>query len=130
MGELMNTDTIKDKIRERIQKEFVELIPEEAWKALVAGEIKWFMEDTSSGGYRQSGPSPLRDMIRTELTNRFKEDVKKELDSMQGSWDPDGKMIAGEAVKELVKGIAPELWELAVAGVVQKAIEGFRIQMS
>lgn len=131
MNELMNTDTIKDKIRERIQKEFVELIPEEAWKALVEGEIKWFMTDTTSGSYHHNGPSPLRDMVRRELENRFREDVRNQLTAMpMGSWDTDGKMEASEAVKDLVKGIAPELWELAVGVVVQKAIEGFKIQFS
>lgn len=130
MNELMNTDTIRDKIRERIQKEFVELIPQEAWQALVEGEIKWFMADTTSGSYRQSGPSPLRVMIRVELENKFKEDVLNQLALMQGSWGRDGEMEAGDAVKEMVKGIAPELWKIAVSGIVQRAIEGFRIQLS
>ena len=56
----------------------------------------------------------------------FKEKIKEQLRSMQGIWNASGNEEPSEAVKQMVKEIAPELWEIAIAGVVQKAIEGFR----
>jgi len=80
--------------------------------------------------YNRKEPSPLRIMVRRELEKMFIEQVKSQLNEMRGSWGANNKMQAGEVVKAMVKEIAPELWELAVAGVVQKAIEGFRNNLS
>jgi len=131
-NELVNIDTVKDKIRDRIQVEFISLIPKEAWDALVTKEINWFMTDKDNY-YRStnSAISPLRVLVRQELEKQFGEQIKKKLQEMGTcSWGANGQPEASKAVKEMVKKIAPELWEIAVAGVVQRAIEGFRNQLS
>lgn len=126
--ELANIDTIKDKVRERIQKEFVKLIPKEAWDELVAEEIRWFMT-SKEVMYGKTGPAPLRALVRGELEKKFIEQLRKQLEDMPGDWSGTGETKAGFAVKEMVKGIAPELWEIAVGSVIQKAIETFRMQL-
>ena len=127
--ELTNIDTIKDKVRERIQIEFVQLIPKEAWDALVSKEVEWFMNYKDQWTTDRS-PSPLRQIVRKELEKIFIGQVKTTLMKMEiTSWDDDGKPMASEAVKKMVKEIAPELWEIAVAGVIQRAVEGLRQQI-
>lgn len=126
-NELATIGDISEKIRERIQSEFVTLVPKEMWERLVKKEVEWFLADT---GYRKNEPSRLKTMVRRELEKMFIEQVRSQLNEMQGSWGANNKMQAGEAVKAMVKEIAPELWELAISGVVQRAIEGFRNNLS
>ncbi len=118
---------ISEKIRERIQAEFVTLVPKEMWDSLVKKEVAWFLSDT---GYRKDEPSPLKTMVRRELEKMFIEQVRTQLNEMQGSWGGDGNMQAGAAVRKMVEEIAPHLWELAVSGVVQRAIDQFRSNLS
>lgn len=126
-SDLATIGDISEKIRERIQAEFVTLVPKEMWDRLVKKEVEWFLTNT---GYSKNEPSPLKTMVRRELEKMFIEQVRTQLNEMQGSWGANGKMQAGAAVKNMVKEIAPELWELAVSGVVQRAIEGFRNNLS
>lgn len=129
MNEITNMNTIQEKVRERIQTEFVSLIPKEAWDNLVANEIKWFMEDSGSGYNKH--PAPLKSMVRTQLNEKFKEQIGKTLSDMEGSWSGiTCKAKAGDAVKQMVKEIAPELWEIAVADIVQRAVDGLRQQIT
>ena len=127
-NEIVTVGDISEKIRERIQFEFVTLVPKEMWERLVKKEVEWFLTDT---GYHKNEPSPLKTMIRRELEKTFIEQVKSQLDKMQeGGWGASNTMQAGEAVKTMVKEIAPDLWELAISGVVQGAIERFRNTLS
>jgi len=123
-NDIVTIPDISEKIRERIQSEFVTLVPKEMWERLVKKEVEWFLSDTKN--YGRGEPSPLKTMVRRELEKMFIEQIKTQLNEMQGTWGANGKMQAGVAVKKMVKEIAPELWELAVAGVVQRAIEGFK----
>ena len=126
-NEIVTVGDISEKIRERIQSEFVTLVPKEMWERLVKKEVEWFLADT---GYRKNEPSPLKTIIRRELEKTFIEQIKTQLNEMSGSWRTDGNMQAGLAVKQMVKEIAPDLWELAISGVVQRAIEQFRNSLS
>ncbi len=126
MEELANIDTIKDRIKDRIQTEFVSLIPEEAWSNLVAKEVEWFTTAKGENYASTAKPSPLQTLVRCELESRFKEQISKTLSDMRGGWNRNGRSTPSDAVTKMVKEIAPELWELAVAGVVQQAIDGFR----
>lgn len=126
-NDIVSVGDISEKIRERIQSEFVTLVPKEMWERLVKKEVEWFLADTGS---RANEPSSLKTMVRRELEKMFIEQVRTQLNEMQGSWGANNKMQAGEAVKQMVKEIGPELWEIAVAGVVQRAIDGFRNNLS
>lgn len=128
MGEIMTTDTIKDKVRERIQKEFVTLIPKEAWKQLVDGEINWLVSPRKE--YGRENPSLLKEMIREQLREIFAKQIKEELAGMQAEdWNAEGRPCAGPAVRLMVKQLAPELWELAIRDVIQRAVDGLRVQI-
>lgn len=128
MGNDIATITdISEKIRERIQAEFVTLVPKEMWGRLVKKEVEWFLSDT---GYINNEPSPLKTMVRRELEGMFITQVKVQLSKMQGNWGADGNAQAGEAVKKMVKEIAPQLWEGVISGVVQRAVDQFRSSLS
>lgn len=122
------TKSIQVIIAERIQTEFIRLMPLEDWTRLVESEVKKFNAPT---GYHKEGPSPLRAMIQQNLEARFKKKVEFTLSSMVSTEWTDGDCPAAtDAVAEMVKKIAPELWQLAVANVVQKAVDGFRTQIA
>ena len=82
-----NADVVRDKIAERIRTAFVELIPDEQWKAVVDAEIKRFSEPTCDR-YRNDQPSPLQAIIRSELETSFRGAIKAELNKPEylGNW--------------------------------------------
>ena len=133
MEQLANIGTIQDTIKERIQKEFVSLIPDEAWKKLVQGQIDWFMTRPNKSYHSSSkyDPAPLDILVRKELEKMFSETIVNYINTeMSGVWDQHGDPAPTEAIKKMVKEIAPEIWEIAIAGIITRAVDGLKNQIS
>ncbi len=76
--------SIGEKVSDRIRASFVDLIPEDAWKAMVQKEIVTFTEGVQEPYGRGTKPSPLQSIIRAELESRFKAEVIKAMDAQEG----------------------------------------------
>ena len=126
--------TIETIIKERIQKDFAKLMPDEKFQALVEHEVKWFQEEREVPSYRPGKryePSPLVQLVRNELEKMFKSKLKEILDSpdYRGFWDAN-KESPGKVVKEIIKELSPQLWEMILAEQAQVIISHIRNNIS
>ena len=104
-------EQLRDKISERIRASFVDLIPEESWKQMVAEQIRHFTSVNKDLGGRNE-LSPLQQIIRDELSKRFKAQIIAYLDSseMQEKWQQaDNNYGPGKALKEILEGLVPQI---------------------
>lgn len=108
--------TLRDKISDRIRSSFVELIPEEAWKAMVQKEINTF---------RTVG---LPNLIKEELKERLSKVLKEELNKpeYQGYWDIGNGQKPSEAVIEITKQLTPDLITAMWGSVIQRCVDELR----
>jgi hypothetical protein len=127
-SEIATVVNIQETITQRIRASFVELLPEEAFAKIVADEIKRFTTDKEQFyDNRNLQPSPLRQLIRAELQNRFKESLKIELSKPEYTpvWGNAGQE-PGEVVKRIILESGAELWRAAVGNVVQEMVNRMR----
>lgn len=119
-----DASTVRDAVTDRIKASFLELIPEEAWKGLVATEITAFTEDRRHPHSSQVIEAPLKKLIREELDRRFRARIKEELDKPEYAllYDAQGQQQPGDAVKAIVEAMAPALVNALFAGVVDQAM--------
>lgn len=123
-AELTPLQSIQDNIRDRIKAEFVNLIPDEAWTAMVQSVVTEFTTDTRDR-YNSSLPhtSPMKAMIRGELEAIAKGHLKTELDRLAvGSWNASGQQIASEAIRTLIAEHFPAILASVQAGMVEMAV--------
>lgn len=122
----MSTDisplaTVQQKIQDRIKAEFVSLIPEEMWTAMVDGVITDFTTDKP--GRYNSDPiikSPMKALINDEIGKLAKEAVMAELAKIaQPQWDERGQKIVSEAIKQMVSTNYNEM----LASINQQMVE-------
>lgn len=124
-NELVNTSSLAEKVRERIQATFVELIPEDAWKKMVESEIERFTTDTRN--YNGDVPSPLRQMIQQQVRERMQVLVKQALDSPEFApkWE-NNKHMAADAVRTIVVEKAPEIFGAIFSQGVQDILNNMK----
>jgi len=115
----LDTNSLKEKVSNRIKETFADLIPEKAWTGLIDSQVKVFLE------------IDLPVLVKKELTDRYMIKLKEELDKpqYQGMWY-NGKNTPGEAVKQIIKQCAPELIESLFGGVIQNAVMNMKNNMS
>ena len=125
--DIITSGGIEKQIRDRIKASFVELIPEDAWKTLVQKEVAAFQEDKRSyGGLTE--PSPLRRLIQTAMTDLFKEAIKQELSKPEYSTNMKGdlKLEPSQAVRDIVKGLLPEIVTEMTGSFVENVVTKLR----
>ena len=115
--EVATMDDLKTKITDRVKSSFVELIPEEAWRAMVGKEIERFT--TEYREHNTDKPSSLQALIREELTSRLKTQIKEELGKANYQ---KFEGMAPEFIKEVIKEAAPALIESLFNRAVQDAV--------
>jgi hypothetical protein len=122
---------LKDVVTDRVRAEFVRLIPDEAWKAMVEKELKFFTTATADQYNRGPVQSPVQVMIRDELRKLIADGIKKELETeaFRAAWDGQ-RHVVGPAIKEMLKELAPEMVGAMFAGVVQTATDQLRYQLT
>lgn len=94
--------SVQEKVRERIQASFVDLIPEEVWAGMVKKEIEHITEVALPRLAVEEAEKVLREMIRKELGGP----------AWREYWDQHGHTLGPKAsamVTEAVKDAAPEL---------------------
>lgn len=126
-----NADTLKETITEKIKKDFINMIPDDAFKNLVQTEIDWLFERTEKGSYENKRrTSPFQEIVREELTDLFKKRITEELQKAEymDEWNC-GKHNPGEAVKQIVKELAPDLVASLFSGLVQTTVGEIRENM-
>ena len=119
--------TVQDKVRDRIQTEFVNLIPQETWEKMVAAEIAAFTTKPKidQWGQRQRDQTTtLHDMIREALNKVAKDKIEKELAGDRWSGRFDGMdYVVGEAIKKIVVEQGDLIMKTMMAGMTQAVTE-------
>ena len=122
--------TINELVRERIQKDFVSLIPAENWTQLVDGVVKEFtvkkLRNRNSGNERST--SDLEELVREDLEARFKEIIKAEFNSgkYQTMWDGYNQQIAPLVVQEICEKYSGRIFNSMSSGVVAQVMSNMR----
>lgn len=123
--------SLSDLVRDRIQKDFVSLIPEENWKELVEGTIKIFTQKKDRGhrgndNFRQT--SDLEELILADLTERTKVIIKAELSKSeyQSMWDGMGQQVASEVVQQLCEKHGQRIFTHMIGTMVSNVMQSMR----
>lgn len=120
-------------LRDKIRSEFASLIPEDQWKSMIEAEIKNFTTPTRKQSYGTwaDGPSPLQEIIRTELASKFRTMVQEALlpeFTTSTFANIGGAQTVSEAIKQLAVAAAPEILSTLVQGIVVRSMETLRSQ--
>lgn len=115
-SELMS---FQDKVRERIQSTFADLIPKEQWDTLIAKGTRDFID------------KELPSLIKAECANWFKARIAEELAKPEWitMWNGQGPM-ATDLVKALTKELAPDLISGMFSGLVANLVHNLRNQLA
>ena len=120
---------LMDAVRDRIKSEFVGLIPEDAWKEMVKGEVdSFFAARHEPYNNQRELPSLFQGVVLEELKTAVKAKMKEYLESEEwtGQWDGDGRNVASEAVRKLVVEKSGEIVANVLGGMMQAALENMR----
>lgn len=129
----INTMDLAAKVQERVRGALVDLIPEDAWKAMIQREIKLWMEgepaknnNYDSYNNRSAIEPGIRRIVRAELESMFATNVKALLASEEwgGVWEG-GKKTVGPEIAKLITENAAEL----LSGMLKASIASVIAQM-
>jgi protoheme ferro-lyase len=124
-NEVSPLQSIQDSIRLKIKAEFVGLIPDEMWSAMVGSVIAEFTSDQTSDVYgrKEHRSSPLKQMIRAEIEGLAKAKLKAELDTLaMGKWGSYGEQLASDAVKKMISEHFTTILAAVQTGFVEAAV--------
>lgn len=120
-----------DRVRERVRGTIADLIPEDAWTAMVKKEIDLFLKETTREAYNfnrnhERIPSGLATAVHDVLEEETKKRVKAILDSPEwgANWMVEGQV--SNAVKDLVVKHAPEIVQSLLGNAVQQFVQNMR----
>lgn len=98
-------EDLRAKIETRIKASFLELIPDEAFSAMIAETLQKFTEPrTTNDAYNpKTLPSEFEVIVREVYRERLRDVVAKELQGEEwaGHWDGN-KVVVGEQVKKII----------------------------
>lgn len=125
----MNFPTsLNDLVRQRIQSDFVQLIPEENWATLVNSTVSQFTTKRKRGNYQDERyTSDLDELIIDHLKEIAKAAIKEELSKPehQVTWN-NGNPIAGAIVQEVVDNHAHKIFSMVVGSMVANVMQNMR----
>ena len=101
--------TMTDRVTEKLKAEFVSLISDEEWSAMVKTSYKNFFkkkEDHSGPfgqrGYNNEAPSEFESIIQAETNRILKEKVKDSLQELCNNEWEDGKLITTSLLGKMI----------------------------
>jgi hypothetical protein len=117
--------TINELVRDRIQKDFVSLIPVENWTQLVNGVVQQFTTKKKRGQYQEERyTSDLEELILADIAARAKELIKAELNKSeyQSMWDGMGQQVASATVQEICEKYGHTIFNKVIANMVSNVM--------
>ncbi|MDE2105694.1 MAG: hypothetical protein KGL39_51175 [Patescibacteria group bacterium] len=123
-SDLTTIQSVTDIVRDRIRTEFTSLIPDDVWEAMVSKTVKEFITDTPDR-YAGNGsePSPMRSLIKAELSAVVKDRIKHEIDKLGTvTFDNMGRAVASESIKQLATTYFAELVQAQQNAMIQQVV--------
>jgi hypothetical protein len=133
-NEVSTLQSVQDNIKNRIKAEFVNLIPDEMWSAMVAEVVSDFTKDKveNPNTYNvRKREAPIKALIREQIEAIAKTHITATLDELtRAHWDGYGQLVASEALKKMVAEHFPAILASIQTGfaemIVQNAINHIR----
>ncbi|MBO9108740.1 hypothetical protein J5288_08495 [Agrobacterium sp. S2/73] len=117
---------VQDNIKEKIKAEFVNLIPDEMWTAMVCSVVADFTSDVRKNHYgHETGEqiSPFKKIIRDEIEATIKASLKAKLDEVGAPrWGAMGERVMSDAMKKMIEDHFEALLVSVNAGMVQMTV--------
>lgn len=124
--ERVTLENAADQLKAKIRSAFVELLPEEQWKEMVAAELKRFAEPTTERNYHGSttNPSGLSKLCHEVFTEHIKAELKALLASpeWQTVWTNQGYSLP-VAIKSWLTENSTRLIESTVQALAGQAAQ-------
>lgn len=120
-NEISPMQSVQEKIKARIQADFVNLIPDEMWDQLVASTLADFNSPMDARGDKRVPPirKMIDDAVREEATKAIKEALNR---VHVGTWGNLGDQVVGEAMKKLIAEHFDTVLKSVQAGMVEFAV--------
>lgn len=121
--------TINELVRDRIQKDFVQLIPAENWTQLVDSVVKQFTVKKKRGNYQEERyTSDLEELIYADISARAKDIIKAELNKPEYSsmWDGMNQQVASAVVQEICEKHGQLIFNKVIASMVGNVMMNMR----
>lgn len=127
--EKFDPSKLVDRVRERVQNTFAELIPEEQWKALVQKEINAFLT-SHNDGYGHERESGLRQLVHSELRKKLGEILSVEFKSEKWAlhWDGQRQQV-GKEVERIIIDNAPEILSAMLRQSIQVIVSQMGVNL-
>lgn len=108
--------SVQEKVKERIQASFMDLLPQELFDAMVKKAVDDFTTKELPDLVKQAVRERLADAIKTELSGP----------EWQGKWLPNCRQVGSQMVEAIVRETAPELVQAMFGGMVQDIVSQIR----
>lgn len=120
---------------ERVRGTIADLIPEDAWTAMVQKEVDLFLKETTreAYGYQNRNQDRVPSGLATVVLKVLEEETRKrvlallDLPEWGANWNVEGQV--SHAVKELVVAHAPEIVQSLLGNAVQQFVQNMRNQI-
>jgi hypothetical protein len=123
----------RETIKQRIQIDFVSLIPDDVFQAMVDAEIKEFTTDVKTLYNNEVKPSPLRKMIQSIIEEKFRLQLKEELEKSEyvTQWNcHKNQNDPSVAVNRIIRENMDLIIQQAFGNVIQEAVFKMRQTLS
>lgn len=112
---VMTSQSIQERVKEKIQASFVDLVPDEMWKKLVDDEWQRIKGKLIPDVVKQVATDEIRNILMGEFQ-------KPEWQEQFSGFGPE----PGEVVKKIIEESAPMLVSILFGSIVQQAVNHIR----
>ena len=129
--ERVTLENAADQLKQKIRMAFVELLPEEQWKEMVAAELKRFTEATSEYNHYQSKHIPVPSAFSKICSEVFTEYLKTEIKTvlMSPDWSSGWGNNGREKISGAIKAWCTEHSQALIESTVQALAAGAAQQL-
>lgn len=117
-NELSVIGDFAEKVREKVKRDFADMIPDDAWDVLVERATKEFVEKDLKGVVREH----LKEQVADRLTEFFGSE------EWRGQWSEDGsaQQNPGAMTRQLIREALPEVIEAVFGRAAQEFVNNLR----
>lgn len=115
--------SVQDAIKARIKAEFVNLIPDDMWKALVEEVVTDFITDKQRDRWDTKQTAPIKEIVRKELEEQSRTYLKAEIDRLGPNMWNNGSSVVSEALRKLIADNFKDLLASTQAAMVDVAVQ-------
>lgn len=107
--------SIQDRLRDRIQTQFVDMIPPELWEGLVAKHLKEVTDEMLPKIVKEEAEKRLRTMVQTEMN---KPEWREIWDNQSSTLGPRASEMAKKIMRECADDLVGALFGRLAQGIV------------